>query len=91
MNWKEFFKPDWKKTAVFVIILILLFKSIEDFISNSTMLCWIPEGCPPSPVEGKVRLFGVYIDSTILRIAFYISFYILSCLIIWIYNKVRKK
>jgi hypothetical protein len=137
MNWKDFFKPSWKK-IILTVIIGLLTLSLMFF-----GICWIPSGnrvqpknfgleeqCPPihpiSVVVNSITAFPLYLTedgvlwsitnfdknlptvlietiggagfnfrgflSTILRtliITFY--WYFLSCLIVSIYNKTKKK
>ena len=88
---KEFLKPNRWKIGMFLIVLIFLFSLIERFISDNILFCGIPEGCPPSPEEGKIKLLNAYLNPNTLRIVLYIAFYLLSCLIYFIYKKIKKK
>ena len=86
----QFLKPDWRKIAIFAILAVILF-NIDWW--------WIPECCEffyyqglPIPVyyEGG---FARY-PKTFILIGFVIDvviWYVLSCLIAWIYDKLRKK
>jgi len=91
MSWKEFLKPDWKK-----ILLTIIFAS--SFLSLEFMIHSCP--LPPSPCPNIIifRLFWIYeirfsnenfILPLILTVLF--VYYLTACLIVWIYNKVKKK
>jgi len=86
MNWKEFLKPDLKKVITFIIIAVLGISYIFLFrVLAGLSILDLP----------SVLIFGVLIENyyefgrAILVNVLY--WYVLSCLIIWIYNKVKKK
>lgn len=88
MNWKEFLKPDWRKIIAFIILGIFLL-----LISNQLGYCEL--GIPLSftsctyyeyPVGGIRDQF--YVFPFILNLIFW---YLLSYLIVWIYDKVKKE
>jgi len=97
MNWKEFLKPDWRKIVVFVILFIL-----SSFISAYFNTIYSAIGFCSSikagfPLAFNTEISGIEcggdssnfdIFSFILDIIFW---YLLSCLIVWIYDKFRKK
>lgn len=92
MDWKEFFKPNKKKIIVF---LILSFLPIPFYV-KSYCKCY-PAGCKcpevlvillliliiPILLGAKFFLIGVIVGSLLN--------YLLSCLMSWIYDKVRKR
>jgi Sec-independent protein secretion pathway component TatC len=89
MNLKQFLKPDWRKIAVFVILSIILF-----------ITPWPEPGCCDFPYY-QGFLLPVYFQGgfagfpkTFIPTNFVIDviiWYLLSCLIVWIYDKVKKK
>jgi hypothetical protein len=94
MNWKEFLKPDWRK-----IVLMLLIPSLG---SISFFLSWILGGFFKSRILFEILIaltfylgypfsigsvFG-YLVGLIFGSIFY---YLISCLIVWIYNKIKKR
>lgn len=87
---KEFLKPNRWEIIIFLIILISLFSSLEGFISDNILFCGIPEGCPPSSEEGKIKLLDTYLNPNILRVVLYISSYLLACFIYFIIKKTKR-
>jgi len=89
MNWKEFFKPDWRKILIFLVLFILSsLASIKIYLCNMMGIgpCPIGYGFPLEflyPILDFKNLINLLIDI--------IFWYLLSCLIIWIYDKVKKK
>jgi hypothetical protein len=97
MNLKQFLKSDWRKTVIFAILyIIFLFYMI---ITNFGFLPYVK--CPSKYVEmpdiftnsiGCFREDLLFVYYTfLLFLVPTIWFYILSCLIIWVYDKFRKK
>jgi hypothetical protein len=101
MTLKQFLKPDWRKIVVFLI----LFGFFSSFIGNTYMFALCdPCGCPNSwgyplsfyneqKIGADMKTFNcgetmpLYnYSSLIIDI---VIWYFLSCLIIWIYDKVR--
>jgi len=94
MSLKEFLKPDWRKIVV-VIVFALLLKDINTvelifgFFEPSASY-----GFPlpfytfyhPTASGMKPPTFNIYILAIDI-----IIWYILSCLIVWIYDKFKKK
>lgn len=83
MTIKQFLKPDWRKIAITVIIFIVLILFSHIFTGVSTAI--------------DTATGGYYTTSSILTTAphfiiflFLIS-YLLSCFIVWIFDKVKKK
>jgi hypothetical protein len=90
MNWKEFLKPDWKKIFSMIIIFILSYIFIPsafftyDVVGDISCFLLVVGGkC--KGIEVRQEFNGIYAFFTAI-----IS-YLLSCLIVWIYNKARKK
>ena len=82
MNWKEFLKPDWRKIVITILLMILptiFIKGITD-IFHSCPVGMI--NCPP--------LFDWESFMVMFTISLIIT-YLLSCLIVWIYDKLKKK
>ena len=77
MNWKEFLKPNWKKIIIFVIIFIIT--HTEEIPS-----VW-------KYVYQQVLINYGAISFTFILIIDALIIYFLSCLIVWIYDKVKKK
>ena len=102
MNWKQFLKPEWKKIIIFVI---LLFVAPFPFIRGESMMCiqMVGADCPLSittdftfgvPIIFHQNQFSSATLTNVLPLFFPIHLiyaYILSCVIVWIYDRVRKK
>lgn len=92
MKWKEFFKPTIAKLVIFLMILLLLPVSggevCESRIDKSG-------GCYPFILlTYEVFTGGIAYYTLFSTDIFYINIiiaYLISCLIVWIFNKVRKK
>jgi len=95
MNFKKFLKPDWRKIVVFLILSIIssfyttpYFKVFGSYGLPLTYFTYVPESSfcdlEPCPKQG----FNVFYQNLLIDIIFW---YILSCLIVWIYDKVKKK
>jgi len=105
MSWKEFLKPDWKKIILALIIFFLpipfpeavacpfpcIFNPVENVTSCTK--------CPPYEIRivslgwHSIEMFlalrnFMFLINVLLTVVFS---YILSCVIFWIYNRVRKK
>jgi hypothetical protein len=110
MTWKHFLKPDWKKTVLFLIIL--LFSPLPGFWSNMDVSLYKQKcpNCPfPTPMSGELdgniakmltspdefyNVKSFYYDVTgnpVYLLILLIIFYILSCIIVWTYDKIRGK
>jgi len=104
MNWKKFLKPDWRKIVLALVLsLILPFFSTSGWDCTETP-CGSHYFYIMPIVGGFVNLMeflkrlilsGVPFEALLMPlILFLISFiisYLLSCLIVWIYDKVKKK
>jgi len=84
MNWKEFLKPEWRKVILTAILfLLILWLGYPHFypLDFYEMACVKIEGggCFPS------------FENPISFIIDVIIWYLLSCPMAWIYDKVKKK
>ena len=78
---KEFLKPDWRKIVLFVILSLVLSVYVFLWITTHTAVC-LAIGCPT--IE-EVALQGLI---TLLPFILILS-YILSCFIIFAYDKLK--
>ena len=101
MNLKQFLKPDWRKIVMFIVLLIIFLVIYKYKLSLMTgelpfsfpvkgLPLPIYIGCPekmecPERTEGFEKLLKVFL---IIDLFFW---YFISCFIIWIYKKVKKK
>jgi hypothetical protein len=92
MTLKQFLKPDWRKIVIFVIILalvVIIIPLMNSGFGRYTVIVGFPlifyeETFWPSEMEKtNFLVLNFIIDIIVL--------YIFSCLIIWIYDKSRKK
>ena len=82
MNWKEFFKPTIWKIIIFIILIIFSLILIYKLGLNNLTVCLGTE-CPT--IEESAR------SLTLLSLPFILIVgYLISCLIIYVYNKIRK-
>jgi len=100
---KQFLKPDWRKIVIFVILLssILLTIYFLGFYDRNAILKKISDNafgkieCPACPLIGTCENYKCkyYLPDISTSIAYLIGFgiisYLLSCLIVWIYDKFR--
>jgi hypothetical protein len=106
MNFKQFLKPDRRKIVIFVIINIILLIPLISFSCifcqatapvDILMKCgndhynlpWETSVYCGKPYKLTSILIAIYYPS--IFIATLIITYLLSCLIVWIYDKVKKK
>jgi len=103
MNWKKFLKPDWRKIILSIIIFLLGFLPRIYFPLHQ--LSWVLLGITWWPVyvaQLSGLLKGLYLKPPIFDpiallifiVAILITpifWYFLSCLIVWIHDKVKKK
>lgn len=94
MDWKEFFRPTWKKIVIFIILTIVF------SVVNTERNCKVFGGvCPKSygfpfavyslsGAVGEPINYQLNYISIILNI---IIWYLVSCLILWIYGKIKSK
>jgi hypothetical protein len=99
MNWKKFLKQDWRKIVIFVVILF--FSLILFIFLNLT------GGLPPTDeqiaqrnlissilmiINWPLNIIGENsIINLILLVLDFVWIYLLSCLIVWIYDKLKKR
>lgn len=98
MNWKEFLKPNGRKIIVFVILILICFFSLSFLVLvdlfgmggvSPYLMAWVIVNWPlvlGSLVTGKV-IVGLLPIFIIMDIFW---FYSLSCIIIWLYDKIKK-
>jgi len=99
MNLKQFLKSDWRKIVVFAILIILEFICLPmpNIIFTDPPTTDYSQWQCISLLSIFPLLFSPYegFDTTLMRIIIiFVSFlitYLLSCLIVWIYDKFRKK
>jgi len=85
---KEFLKPDWRKIVIFIIFFIITFFSIQK--------------CAPSGFSYNLILAPFYFytpsvvrfysncETNFIPLIFsFIHWYLLSCLIVWVYEKIK--
>jgi len=82
MTLKQFLKPDWRKIVLTIILMILPFIFIN---ATSTIIHSCPVG-----TENCTPIFD-WESFSIMFIISLIVIYLISCLIVCIYNKVKKK
>ena len=89
---KEFLKPDWKKIILTILLLFFVFLVLFSLTTSIYVLC-TEEGFRLHPEScGYIKpALGIELDlSTIFFISILVS-YLLSCLLVKIYDKVKKK
>jgi len=101
MQWKQFLKPDWRKNiAFFILIFIVLndtviFQKFDEIwyvlyitqpFYKALRICYSFSGSCHKMIEGIAAPLV-----PITRLFDILYLYLLSCLIIWIYDKVKKK
>ena len=98
MTLKQFLKPNWRKIVIFVLILIIFsFAPIWTTIRCSTWECG--PGPTTSSFFGSVESmankeffdFGYFTPWISIFFGSIAISYLLSCLIVWIYDNFRKK
>jgi len=92
VNWKQFLKPDWRKIVLTIISLYFVFLIILSLTSRWETYC-TEEGfrLHPEQCGWHESILGIELDlSTAFLISIILS-YLFSCLIVWIYDKVKKK
>jgi hypothetical protein len=87
MDWNEFFKQDRRKNILTAIFLVSTF--ISAFISvticdNSSS--WLCSVITLFSIPFRLEGVGAYVI-----LPFLFLFYFISCLIVWVYDKVKKK
>jgi hypothetical protein len=90
MNLKQFLKPDWEKIVIWMIFLILSFMAPNHLIILP-LFCGSNFGIPLPfycSIKGPFN-FNAFVGFYFLADA--IFWYFISCLIVWIYDKFKKK
>jgi hypothetical protein len=107
MNWKEFLKPDWRKIVIFIILTSVLMIYSHSFLNGlepdddrvccecETATCngfpfiYIFEGCVSYIVCYDTTIYwtGFILDIIVWSL---ISF-IMSCLLVWVFFRVKGK
>ena len=94
MNWKEFLKIDWEK-LVLTALLFLIFTIIS-------VNCWhgVSVGCKMgfpfnTLVHGEIGNLELEFMSWIINTPYFailniIFWYLISCLIVWMYKRLKK-
>ena len=100
MDWKEFLKPDKKKIVILIVIMILSFLYRTPPYDSLMILTYILN-LPFFLVDSISKIFNIFGNLSnenfekLLILIFLILilsyWYLLSCLISWIYNKLKKK
>jgi len=99
MSWKEFLRPDWKKILITILLIILFSIGVQPYLTHPAVI----KRYDPFTLMLS-RIFGPFYtyQSTYLEYVFFgfeilvfiliaIEFYVFSCLIVWIYNKFKRK
>jgi len=90
MNIKQLLKPDWRKIMIFMM-LSFVFVYVIRLPLNFEQIWWSPD-CVGGCHQGVcVDCAPNYTFKPINLIFDLICWYLLSCLIIWIYDKFKKK
>jgi len=101
---KQFLKPDWRKIVIFIIVLIVIY-FLPIYPCQTIISPWMgrprhtkTEFIPVWYVISKRFNWGIKSDplqtwncNPLFILFLLIVLYLLSCLIIWIYDKVKKK
>ena len=88
MNWKQFLKPDWKKIVMTYLITNLLTSIMFYFGASYFFYAVIFSTIIPTILYADV----FYSVITVIIFLFVLTIsYFLSCFIIWVYGKYRKK
>ncbi|OIO45419.1 MAG: hypothetical protein AUJ24_00695 [Parcubacteria group bacterium CG1_02_36_42] len=101
MSYKEFLKPDWRKIVIFIVLFFLSnaipYIPIKDCSLEFGGCDW--ELCQPSlfyckHTEAAQYYLGIenpWIQMILILFFMFVFPYLLSCLIIWVYDKLKKK
>jgi len=95
MSSKQFLKPEWKKIAVFIVLLIIflvIYKYKLPLMRGELPYPFPAKGLPlPIYIKGSEEMEGSEKLLKVFLIIDFIFWYLISCLIIWIYDKLTKK
>jgi len=102
MNLKQFLKPNWRKILILVIFILLFLldnyitNPFEEHLSKSSWLSslhsilWYPYTFLTLPLFAfTMPITGIMFIIFLLIIIIY--WYLLSCFIVWLYDKFKKK
>jgi len=93
MNFKQFLKPDWRKVVIFFVVSFLLtfFLGVESPVTPLDISI-TKIGFPVLLLTIKETLLGkTYKWNFVNLIINIVVWYLLSCLIIWVYDKIKKR
>lgn len=100
MDWKEFLKPEKKKIVILIVILFLSFLYRSPPYDSLMILTYILN-LPFFLVDSISKIFNIFGNLSnenfgkllilIFLALIFFYWYLLSCLISWIYNKLKKK
>ena len=85
MNWKQFLKPDWRKISIFVALFAI--SLLYQYEGPCLEICFPTRGLP-FPIFWLPDSIWEFALRLIIDLFFW---YFISCLIAWIYDKVKKK
>jgi len=88
MTLKQFLKPDWRKIITFVILFVV--SLYYTYYEACPELCYPTRGLP-LPIQGAGYTKAISNLLIIFLMIDLIFWYFISCLIVWIYDKVKKK
>jgi len=87
MDWKQFLKPDWRKIVLFLVLL--------NFVPMPLVCYYALGGCGEMFIVAGFIFFLTVLMTPLIMIVIAIPLiilsYLLSCLIIWIYDKFKGK
>lgn len=89
MNWKEFLKPDLRKIVVFIILFIsssFIYFNTDFYFLGFPMSFYVRTPCFGLTCPGWI--WGFSLQYLLVDL---VIWYLVSCLIVWIYDKVKKK
>jgi hypothetical protein len=95
MGWKQFLKPDWRKIVLMLLFFLLGLLNVRSYTSGScgvlqVITVWEERGLPFTFQVTKLHCSPIIF---ILIPAFLdlIFWYLISCLIVWVHDRYRKK
>jgi len=102
MNWKKFLKPEVNKIGLNLLLLLISSFVVQDIIIGQCReieyygfpLPWFKYDCTTDKgvlCSGNQAVCSIMPPEVLLLIADIIVWYLLSCLIIWIYDRVKKR
>lgn len=95
MKLKEFLKPNWKKAVIFSVAFLIL-SQLKLFCYPTTVTMPGFPAFEPTEITQCFNLeglysYGPYVDLILAYAEFMIISYLVSCFIIWLYNRYFKK